>query len=508
MKVVQVSTTVLATASLVLAMAPAGAYGLGGPAETDGVQQKATHASQPLQRSSSASVLQATGSITAAQETGSSTAAASVYDISKASVSGVKASYTYTGSAIKPKPVLKIAGKKVPKSAYKVKYVYNKKVGVAAAVVVKAVAPHKGSITCGFTIVPKATSIKTARAQGAGIVVTWKKRTTQTSGYELCYSTSKSMSSATKKKIAGAKKNKLAIRGLKTGKTYYVKVRTYKGKLYSAWSRAKKVKLVKPGRKDLTKLLDKAASKNKGTKSLKMYNSTYQVTKTKAGKKLLKYIKKLRKNYRINIAMIDVKSGEVLTYSPMRSMYSASCLKGPYVASLNKWKPSSRSGHKSTMRNTIVWSDNDTYASLRNEFGSETMRKMHVYSGVDTDLYYFKYHWLPTRDLAKLWVGTYWYFYESTNANSKWTRSLYTHGYESFIYRGLKGTWKVHAKPGWYPGEGKDVQNDAGVVMAKVDGKSRPYVVAYMTSLCGEHTKLRKLVRLVDDVHTDMFKSK
>lgn len=435
-----------------------------------------------------------------------SAASTEAVDISKAKVSGIKSAYTYTGSAIKPKPVVKVAGKVVPSDSYKVTYSHNKRVG-RAAVVITGVGTAKGAVTRGFDIIPRSTSLKKVTAVGAGAEVTWKRRSVQVDGYQIAYSTSKSMKAASKKKAKGAKKKSLVIRGLKMGKTYYIKVRTYKGSQYSTWSKAKKLKLKKPGRKDLTKLLDKASSKNKGTKKLKVYNSTYQVSKTKAGKKLLKYLKKLRKSYRVNIAMIDITTGEALTYSPLRSMYSASCLKGPYVASLNKWEPSSKSGHKGTMRETIVWSNNDTYASLRSEFGSWTMRKMHLYSGVDTDQYEFKYHWLPTRDLAKLWVGTYWYFYKDTNKNSKWARSLYTHGYESFMYRGLKGTWKVHAKPGWYPGEGKDVQNDAGVVMAKVDGKSRPYVVAYMTSLCDEHPKLRKLVRLVDAVHTDMVKN-
>ena len=41
----------------------------------------------------------------------------------------------------------------------------------------------------------------------------------------------------------------------------------------------------------------------------------------------------------------------------------------------------------------------------------------------------------------------------------------------------------------------------------KVKHKSRPYVLAVMTSACGQHAKLRKLVRLVDAVHADMSKS-
>ena len=29
----------------------------------------------------------------------------------------------------------------------------------------------------------------------------------------------------------------------------------------------------------------------------------------------------------------------------------------------------------------------------------------------------------------------------------------------------MKKRWKVHAKPGWYPGGGFNVQNDAGIAL-------------------------------------------
>lgn len=343
------------------------------------------------------------------------------------------------------------------------------------------------------------------KSQGSSLVVHWQK-VSSASSYQVAFATTAGMKGLVVKNVSGASKTKLVVKGADRGKTYYIKVRACKGAKRSAWSGARALKVSKLGRKDLTRIITKASAANKGKKKFKVYNSTYKLSKRKAGKRLMKYVKRMAKSSKINIVMTDLTSGDTLTYSPKRSMYSASCLKGPFVASLNKWKPGSRSRSAGSMRETIVWSNNDTYASLRGRYGSSTMRKMHKYSGIGKGGFSTYYRFLPTRDLAKLWVGTYWYFYKDTNKNSKWARNLYTHGSNSFIYQAMKGKKKVHAKPGWYPGGAYNVRNDAGVVMAKVNGKSRPYVVAVMSSAYGDFGKLRKLVRLLDAVHTDMVK--
>lgn len=354
---------------------------------------------------------------------------------------------------------------------------------------------------------PAAPAICAPRAVGCSLVITWKKPAQRVDGYQVCYATSSDMAHAASKRVKGHAKTKLVAKGLARGKTYYVRVRSFKGSAYSAWSSVRSVKLAQLGRKDLTSIVSKAAAKNKGKKRLKVYNSTYKLSAHKAGRRLSRYVKHMAKSYKVNIVMIDLTSGDTLSYSPRRSMYSASCLKGPYVAALNKWKSGSRSSSSGSMRETIVQSNNDTYASLRSHYGPAPMSKMYKYAGISTKGAGQYYRNLSTRDLAKLWVGTYWYFYRDTNKNSRWARSLYTHGHNSFIYQSMRGKAKVHAKPGWFPGGGYNVQNDAGIIMAKVNGKSRPYVVAIMSSACDQYGKLRKLVRLVDAVHTDMVKA-
>ena len=71
------------------------------------------------------------------------------------------------------------------------------------------------------------------------------KKSTQVTGYQIEYSTSKSFSSKyTKSKtISSYKTTSVTLKSLKAKKTYYVRVRTYKvvdgKKYYSSWSSVK-----------------------------------------------------------------------------------------------------------------------------------------------------------------------------------------------------------------------------------------------------------------------------
>lgn len=75
--------------------------------------------------------------------------------------------------------------------------------------------------------------------------VSWKKNATG-KGYEVQYSTNKKFKQGVKKiKIGKNGTVKATIKGLKAGKTYYVRIRTVHGKVYSDWSKTKSVKVKK-----------------------------------------------------------------------------------------------------------------------------------------------------------------------------------------------------------------------------------------------------------------------
>ncbi len=93
---------------------------------------------------------------------------------------------------------------------------------------------------------PSISSVKNSSAKKAA--VKWKKVSGVT-GYQIQYSTSKSFGSAASATVKGASKVSKTLSKLKKGKTYYIRIRSYKTvsgtKYYSSWSGTKSVKIKK-----------------------------------------------------------------------------------------------------------------------------------------------------------------------------------------------------------------------------------------------------------------------
>lgn len=109
-------------------------------------------------------------------------------------------------------------------------------------------------VNANFTVIPKSTSIKSITGKRKKLQVKWTKRAGCATGYEILYSTSKTFKKAkTKTKtVKNKSKTSVTIKNLKAGKTYYVKIRTYRTyttqdgktqKVYSSWSKKKKVRV-------------------------------------------------------------------------------------------------------------------------------------------------------------------------------------------------------------------------------------------------------------------------
>ena len=90
-----------------------------------------------------------------------------------------------------------------------------------------------------------ATSITSLSAKDNGFTVKWKKKSGIT-GYQIQYSTNSKFKKGNKSiKIKNAKTVSKKITKLKVAKKYYVRIRTYKGKKYSKWSKVKSIKTTK-----------------------------------------------------------------------------------------------------------------------------------------------------------------------------------------------------------------------------------------------------------------------
>lgn len=159
----------------------------------------------------------------------------------------VTASFTYNGKALRPTLLVARNGEKLfLNDDYSVTYANNVNVGKATATV-HGKGSYSGTKTVSFKIVPKGTKIKSLKKGKRKCTVKWNKQTTQTSGYQIQYSTSKKFKGSKKKLVSGKSKTSCKLTNLKSGKKYYFRIRTYKTvngkKYYSSWSKKKSVKI-------------------------------------------------------------------------------------------------------------------------------------------------------------------------------------------------------------------------------------------------------------------------
>lgn len=163
-----------------------------------------------------------------------------------------KTDYIYNGKEKKPLvTVIDSVGNEIGSENYTISYSNNKKVG-KSVVTIKFNGNYTGMIQKVFTIKPKGTSILKISSKKKGFIVKWKKQTNQTSGYQIQYSTSSKFTKKMTDNVAITKNNTISknISKLKAKKTYYVRIRTYKmvkvdgksTKIYSEWSKSKKIK--------------------------------------------------------------------------------------------------------------------------------------------------------------------------------------------------------------------------------------------------------------------------
>lgn len=157
-----------------------------------------------------------------------------------------KTTFTYTGKAIKPGVALSRNNESLfNNSDYTVEYINNVKVG-KGTIVINGKGSYYGKNVIYFNINPKGTSVSKVTPAKKQIKLKWKKQATQTSGYQIQYALNKKFSSAKSKTVSNNKSTGVTLKKLKSRKTYYVRVRTYKTvsgkKYYSNWSAVKSVR--------------------------------------------------------------------------------------------------------------------------------------------------------------------------------------------------------------------------------------------------------------------------
>lgn len=163
-----------------------------------------------------------------------------------------KTSFKYNNKVQKPTVIIVgNEGKEIELSNYEITYSnkYSKNVG-KYTVKVTLKGQYEGTKTLTYKIEPNGTKIKKISKYSKGFKVTWNKQKSQTTGYEIQYSSDKKFKKNNQKvKVNKNKQTSSTIKKLKRNKKYYVRIRTYKKvkvggkniKIYSNWSKVKNV---------------------------------------------------------------------------------------------------------------------------------------------------------------------------------------------------------------------------------------------------------------------------
>ncbi len=169
-------------------------------------------------------------------------------DISKCKVKLSATNLTYNGKVRTPSvTVTNPSGVKLTKDThYAVSYSKGRKNVGTYKVTVTMFGNYMGTKTLTFKITPPKNTISKLSAGAKKITVNLTKKTTQVTGYQIQYSRNKDFTNAKIKTLTSSSTVKTTLTGLTAGKTYYLRVRTYKTvnnvKYYSGWSAYKYVK--------------------------------------------------------------------------------------------------------------------------------------------------------------------------------------------------------------------------------------------------------------------------
>lgn len=204
--------------------------------------------------------------------------------------------------------------------------------------------------------------------------------------------------------------------------------------------------------------------------------------------------------YSAGFMLYDLNSGGGISYHADDMYYSASAIKGPYVAWLAESYPQTMDFLFGTIQNTITWSSNDDYEVLITSYGYTEFNAWAAEIGCENLA--ITGEWYPAvnaRDFSKLWCHMYDSVVSGGNLSS--IISIYNDTLSSAIYETLGGQYTVYSKGGWI-GEGAgtyyNVQNDAGIVMKG----SHPYVLVILSDAYGRLDLLDNLTAVLDETHT------
>ena len=157
------------------------------------------------------------------------------------------------------------------------------------------------------------TTITSVKAQSKAFTVKWKKKSGIT-GYQIQYSTNSKFKKGNKSiKIKNAKTISKKITKLKAAKKYYVRIRTYKGKKYSKWSKVKSIKTPKESKCTKDNIQKETHCTNNNNHSMSCGNMGRWFNNKR---EIEQYLKKIDNNYAQKYENGEITYQEYVTKVP------------------------------------------------------------------------------------------------------------------------------------------------------------------------------------------------
>lgn len=203
--------------------------------------------------------------------------------------------------------------------------------------------------------------------------------------------------------------------------------------------------------------------------------------------------------YNIGFVMINMYNGKGICYNVDTEVYSASCIKGPYIASLVDSRPETAEKNSNKFISIVRDSDNDLYSSSRKIYGREFFADWCKESDVPVDVATYNYPMITARELSKLWIQSYYFF--NTDEDGEAIRDWYTTPISSAIYTTLGSEseygYRTESKAGWIC-EKVYATTDGGIIYP--DGKA-PYIIAIISDIPSSMESLEPLCLELNEIY-------
>jgi hypothetical protein len=206
-------------------------------------------------------------------------------------------------------------------------------------------------------------------------------------------------------------------------------------------------------------------------------------------------------DYDVGFVLVDINDMTGISYNADEEFYSASSIKGPYVASVVSMYPEALEEWSTAIENILYYSDNDSYYELRSAYGDTPIDQW--CSDCGTSITFpngWDYTNYSARTLALLWARNYDYF--TTDETGQELATLYESPETSAIHEALGDQYTTQSKAGWIADSDPayNASCDAGIIYSD-DG---PYILAVLSNVPDNLPSLEPLIEALDEVHSEL----